>query len=631
MLYDHQSDRWEQLFGHLDQTWKSELPPHQAFIDGLVDPSLWPSQLGTGDSLRGVLHAQAIADLQRGTQHMLKHLTTRIEGVVADLASTGVVSDLTKALNDAMTPQSMALSIPQDLVTSTLTQTDTQGGKVASALFAAGLTAMSAAGPIGMAAAAIIGTAYAIFRAVDSTKKWNESEKKARVRRAFELMPPLQQPGSDTDEWYVKTKIFPALETGSWTRLFAPRFDPRSEWVGAPRNGGYAFAPGHRVNTKDEFGITTGVFEGNDNIGFLPGFNRITSVIQVSLDPVGDDVERWREKGGQWPVRKAMVQDVGAYYQNSTRLCAIAWKWATAQDASPNLYKVFVGEDTAPDEGSLHYQWREYMKGGLDYILENGRQWWKSSELGLEAGGRVRNPEKPEYLLGSAIGCAVASWACYRSMEWTPNNPRFFRTDPGYPAEDLDINHGLPNGCVIDVGAWGRTADGDERPCLTTLYRSHIQRTLNEVRERQVYFLRHSLVCAYVRESWDAFKDPKLLHMLRQMRSKLLTHRDRHNVRLRDVPEGETFNGKPWRQALIEAGVNDKLGGNGLRLAGARAGSIEPTDEPPPAVLDTGVMPFAAPIPAPWWKRPRVWAGIGATAVAVGGLVYFARRGRRTV
>jgi len=102
-----------------------------------------------------------------------------------------------------------------------------------------------------------------------------------------------------------------------------------------------------------------------------------------------------------------MVQDVGAYYQNATRLAAIAWKWATAQDASPNLYKIFVGEDTAPDEASLHYMWREYMGGGLDFILENGRQWWKSAELGLEAGGRVREPKSPEYLFGSAIGCAV--------------------------------------------------------------------------------------------------------------------------------------------------------------------------------------------------------------------------------
>ena len=630
MLYDHQSDRWQQLFGHLDQSWRSELPPHQTFIDGLVDPSLWPSRLGTGGSLRGVLHAQAIGDLQRGTQHMLKHLTTRIEGVVSELASTGVVADLTGALNHAMVPQSLALSISQDLVTSTLTGTDSQGGKIASALFAAGLTAMSAAGPIGMAAAAIIGTAYAIYRAVDSSKQWKETEKKARARRAFELMPPLQQPGSDTDEWYVKTKIFPALETGSWTRLFAPRFNPRREWVGAPRNGGYAFAPGERSDTKDEFGIDTALFEGNDNIGFLPGFNRITSVIQVSLDPMGDDVQRLFERGGQWPIRKAMVHDVGAYYQNATRLAAIAWKWATAQDASPNLYKLFVGEDTAPDDASLHYMWREYMRGGLEYILENGRQWWKSAELGLEAGGRVRDPNSPEFLFGSAIGCAVASWACFRSSEWTPNNPRFFRTDPGYPAPDLNINHGLPNGCVIDVGSWGRSADGDDRQCLTSLYDSHLKRTLIEVRERQAYFLRHSLVCAYVREGFDAFKDPKLLHLLRSMRGKLLTHRDRHNVRLRDVPEGELFQGKPWRQALRDAGVNDLVGGSGLRLAGARAGAIEPTEEPPPSVLDTGVMPFAGPLPAtPWWRRRAVWAGAGA-ALAAGGAVYAARRMRRS-
>ena len=133
----------------------------------------------------------------------------------------------------------------------------------------------------------------------DPLRHWKETEKKARARRAFELMPPLQQPGSDTDEWYVKTKIFPALQTGSWTRLFAPRFNPRQEWVGAPRNGGYAFAPGERSGTKDEFGVDTAVFEGNDNVGFLPGFNRITSVIQVSLDPMGDDVQKWFKNGGQ--------------------------------------------------------------------------------------------------------------------------------------------------------------------------------------------------------------------------------------------------------------------------------------------------------------------------------------------
>ncbi len=630
MLYNQISDRWEELFGHLDQTWKSELPPHQTFIDGLVDPSLWPSRLGHGDSLRGVLHAQAIADLQRATQHMLKFLTTQAEGVISNIASTGVLSDMTQALNDAMAPQSLSLSISKDLVTSVLTGTDSQGGKVASALFAAGLSAMSAAGPIGMAAAAIIGTAYAIYRAVEKSRKWRETEKKDRMRRAFQIMPPLQQPGSDTDEWYVKTKIFPALQTGAWTRLFAPRFNPRSEWVGAARNGGYAFAPGERLDTKDEFGLDTGIFEGNDNIGYLPGFNRITSVIQVSLDPMGDSVQNWYKSAGMWPIRKAMVQDVGAYYQNATRLCSIAWKWATAQDASPNLYKIFVGESATPDEASLHYMWREYMQGGLEYILENGRQWWKSDELGLTLGGRVRDPQTPEFLFGSAIGCAVASWACFRSSKWTPNNPRYFRTDPGYPAEDLNINHGLANGCVIDVGAWGRRADDDERSCLTTLYHSHLKKTLSEVRERQVYFLRYSLVCAYVREGFDAFKDPKLLHLLRQMRAKLLTHRDRFNIRLRDVPEEETFSGKSWRQALREAGVNDKLGGSGSRLAGARGGAIEPTNKPPPMVQETGRMPFSAPVPGvPWWRRPSVWAGVAGVTVAAGGLAHFTRQ-RRT-
>ena len=630
MLYERQSDKWQKLFGHLDQTWQSELPPHQAFVDGMVDPSLWPSALGTGDSLRGVLHAQAITDLQRATQHLLLHLTTRLEGVLTDAASTGVLSDMTTAVAQAATPQTLASSISQQLVTSTLTSVDSQGGKVASALFAAGLTALSAAGPIGMAAAAIIGSAYAIYTAVQKSKKWTATEKVERARKAFELMPPLQQPGSDTDEWYVRTKIMPALETGSWTRLFAPRFDPRHEWVGAPRNGGYAFAPGERSETKDEFGIDTAVFSGNDNVGFIPGMNRITSVIQVSLDPMGNDVEKWRKSHGRWPIRKAMVQDVGAYYQNSTRLCAVVWKWATAQDASPNLYKLLIGEETAPDEKSLHYQWRSYMSGGIDYIQENGRQWWNATELGLKAGGRVLDPETPEFLFGSAIGCAVASWACFPNKYATTNHPRYMRTDPGYPPETLGVNHGLPNGCVIEPASWPSRADGDDRSCITSLYESHIRRTLREVRDRQLHFLRYSLVCAYVCEGFDAFRDPKLLHLLRQMRSKLLKHRDRHKVRLKDVPEDEMFQGKNWRQALRDSGVRNTFGGAISRLSGATSGSIEPGKNPPPSVLDVGVMPFADVVPpTEWWRRRSVWLGTALAATGGGALALHLARKRR--
>jgi len=630
MLYDRQSDRWQQLFGHLDQTWQSELPPHQAFVDGLVDPSIWPTTVGTGNGLRGVLHAQAITDLQRATQHLLQHLTTRVEGVVADMASTGVLSNLTQAVNQVATPQSLASSIPQHLVNSTLTGVDSNGGKVASALFAAGLTALSAAGPIGMAAAAIIGAAYAVYRAVEKSKAWSKEEKVVRARKAFELMPPLQQPGSDTDEWYVRTKVMPALETGSWTRLFGPRFNPRREWVGAPRNGGYAFAPGVSSDTKDSFGIDTALFEGNDNVGFIPGLNRITSVIQVSLDPMGDDVTKWRENGGRWPITKAMVQDVGSYYQNATRLCAVVWKWATAQDASPNLYKLFIGEDSAPDEDSLHYQWRSYMRGGLDFIHENGKQWWNATDLGLEAGGRVRDPSAPQFLFGSAIGCAVASWACFRSSKSTTNHPRYIRADPGYLATGATVNHGLPNGCVIEPASWPSRADGDDRPCITSIYDSHIKRTLIDVRERQMYFLRHSLVCAYVREGWDAFRDPRVLHLLRQMRGELLTHRDRHAVRLKDVPDGEMFRGKSWKQALKDSGVLDTLGAAKGRLSGAGSGAIEPSSEPAPTVPDFGAMPFAGIVPPlEWWRRRSTWIGAAGLATAgAGTALYLRHRGR---
>lgn len=642
-LIDRQSDRWTELFGHLDEVWTSEQAPHQAFVDGLVDPSLWPSALGNGPSMSDVMHAQGVKDIYRGTQHLVRHIVTAVElgggspGAASSL-STGFPSQLGDALTNVLTPQSVASSIPADLVKATLTDTNSAGGKVATALFATGMTALSAAGPIGMAAAAIVGLAFTIFKAFDNAKKWKEKEKEERIRRAFESFPPLQQPGDDTDEWYVRKVIFPILETGNWTSLFSPRFNPRKEWVGAPRNGGYGFAPGERHNTKDEFGIDTGIFETGGGVGFLPGFNRITSVIQVSIEPFGPTVQSWMEKGGHFPIKKSIVQDVGSFYVNTGRLCSIAWSWATAEDASPNLYKIHVGTRDGDAEDSLHYLWRNYMQGGLEFLRENGHQWADWSQLGLNPGGRVKDKERPEFLLGSAIGCAVGSWTCSRALDSTNNNPRFVRvgtTPPGgYPPGQYDVSQGLPNGCVIEPMTPGYTPKEDDKPCLVSLYDSHLVETLDKLRKRQIHYLRHSLVCAYVREGWDAFKDPELLELLRNLRTKLLTHKDRFLVQMRDVPRDELHNGKDWREQLKASGINEFLAGGGTKLAakGPGAGAIEPETEPAPLVPVDGQMPFAGRVPPatdPWWRDRRIWTGAGLTALTGAVVLYGIKEARR--
>ena len=621
--FSRQSDRWSELFGHLDNVWQSSQAPHQTYVDGLVDPSVWPAVLQVDSTMQNVLHAQGIKDLHAVTQHMVRVISTTVEiaGGSQTGLSTGFTSQLSSALDSVMTPQSIGSSVAAGLVEATLTDSSSAGEKVASAMFAAGMSALSATGPVGMAAAAIVGLAYAIYRAFDTAKENRDKVKAERVRLAFESFPPLQQPGGDTDEWYVKQRILPVLETGNWTDLFSPRFDPRNEWVGAPRHGGYGFAPGLRQNTKDEFGFDRGVFETSGGVGFLPGFNRITSVLQVSIDPFGSAVQNWIKSGGRFPIHHTMVQDVGSFYVNAGRMCSIAWSWATAERASPHLYKIHVGTPDGPGE-HLHYLWRSYMGGGIEYLRESAKQWAHSDDLGLKAGGRMKSADNPEYVLGSAIGCGVASWACSRASGGTTNHPKFYRLGPpgGYSPGNYGISQGLAKGCVIEPMTPLYTPIEDGEPCLVSLYESHLAETLKEVRARQLHFLRNSLVCAYVSEKWDAFRDPALLDLLRRMRTKLLTHRDRHAVQLRDVAPGELHNGKDWRAQLVAAGVN-AMQGAGMRLStqGPGSSAVDPDGEPEPLVPVHAVMPFAEHIPPTlrWWQKPRVWAGIGA-GVGVG-------------
>ncbi|MGB1015587.1 MAG: hypothetical protein ACPG4T_15735, partial [Nannocystaceae bacterium] len=129
-------------------------------------------------------------------QHGLRVLVTEIENTV----STGILSGLQDALEMALAPQSIGSSIVTDQVLPLLTDGSKAGKKVASALFAAGMTALSCTGPIGAAAAAIIGFATFIIKLFVGRKKWTEKEKKDKMRRAFQSMPPLQIAGSESDE-----------------------------------------------------------------------------------------------------------------------------------------------------------------------------------------------------------------------------------------------------------------------------------------------------------------------------------------------------------------------------------------------------------------------------------------------
>ncbi|MCA9689803.1 MAG: hypothetical protein KC636_09350, partial [Myxococcales bacterium] len=323
----------------------------------------------------------------------------------------------------------------------------------------------------------------------------------------------------------------------------------------------------------DEFGVKRTLFVSNGGVGFIPGRNEITSVIQVGLDPFGPAMENWfdTKTASAWPIKQAFVQDVGAFYVNTGRLCSIAWSWVTRQEATPDLYKVFVGTAENAHEESLHYQWREYCAGGLRFLLDNATDWFNP-------GGRDKrmyDSDNKAWVFGMAIGCGIGAWRCsYRDGVYRQSAGTYDRFDI---RKVYGLNHEL--GCVGTPPLVVTQGDGES--CYVTMYETTIRAALIRLRERQEYFLRHSLVCAYVRRGWDAFKDKALEELLGSMRQKLLEHPDRKLVDLGDVPRGETHHGRDWYEQLVEAGAGKTR--HITRLAGA-VGTIEPTDEPPPEV-----------------------------------------------
>ena len=91
--------------------------------------------------------------------------------------------------------------------------------------------------------------------------------------------------------------------------------------------------------------------------------------------------------------------------------------------------------------------------------------------------------------------------------------------------------------CVLHPNQVRAIANG--QACLASLYDTHIKATLEAVRARQVQVLRTTLLCAYVRASWGAFRDADMKDHLSKMRALLLEHPDRKLVDLDDVPEGD--------------------------------------------------------------------------------------------
>jgi hypothetical protein len=613
MIIEVGTPRYKELFGARDfinQAFESRLPPHRLLVQALADPS---KSIAAIDALvadanpNGILHTAGLQDLQLGTQVLLhaRVAASRI-GDQLVLPGNGALSTLTDGLVDVMKSFKIpARASDQDIQMFLL-----------EASFAVGMKALGAIGPVGKIAAAIIGFARGIVQIVKQRREIKEQDAKQREALAYAKLPPLQEPDTQVDAWYVDQVLRPLMETGSWTPIFSPRFES-DEWIGIERNGGVAFAPGDRIPGVDDFGKDLKVFKAGGGVGFIPGLDHIASVLQVATDTA--KLETWR--GGPWPIRPDMVTDTGKFFVNTGRLAAIAWAWATEVDASPDLYKLHIT--------ALHEKWKRYCDGGRRFLLDNAEDW--KNNLGK---GRILSGV-PEFIAGSAIGCAIGAWRCL------PKDNGFALLTAGLRGDDIR-GPGLGRellGCVMDPPAMDAYASG--QACFTTIYEERIQKVLDEALRRQRYFLKHSLVSAYVRADFDAFRDVKIRDALFRARKILLEHPDRMLVELADVADDEpglaTGDGKTWKQQLRARGVKPRhplLGGSQGRFMDRQPGTLEPPRDPPPKIpVYEGHLAWGElagdPDPTGFpWKI----AGLVLGGLVLGGSAYaaarYARKGR---
>ena len=405
MIIELGTDKYKELFGARDYSarFESKLPSYNVLLTALRDPSLKSDaidQVLAATNSAGSLHSAAIADLQLGSQVLtyMRVAASRV-GQELTLPGNGMLTSMSEGLVQTM----QSFKVP-----SRMDSYQVQA-LLADAAFAVGLKGLGALGPIGKIAAAIIGAAKAIIEMVIKKKDMETWSEEHREKEIYLTLPPLQQPDTEVDSYYVESVLRPIMETGAWTSVFGPRFDG-DQWIGIKRNGGYAFAPGKEIPGVDAFGKQNKVFTPGPGVGLIPGLDRISSVVQVSLDPM--QLKSWNGSG-RWPVKPSMVTDVGKFYVNTGRLASIAWGWATAYDASPDLYKIDVGVHKGPGDKHLHYRWKRYCDGGIRYMQETSDDWVNNNGKGRALSG----DDGPQYILGTGIGCAVGGWRCMDTLE----------------------------------------------------------------------------------------------------------------------------------------------------------------------------------------------------------------------
>lgn len=569
----------------------SEFPDYATVQASVYDPSI---RADAGLDQPNQLHSKMCRDLQSGSRSIGWGLATVLaEGFEVGRAVNFPATQLT-ALRNLVESDPIVSSITADEVLNVVLTTAAdpkKGGKVAGklvlglALVGIG-TAIPVVGQIGAAVVAFIGALVSLFK----KNKGDPAKDEATRVELYRRFPPLQTAGSEFDNVIINNRVLQIIKTQDFTSLYLPRFS--GDWNGQERLGGFAFARGVGQQEGTQFGEDINVFSPTGGLGVIPGTNQCTSVLQVSLDPVGVDMSRFIKPHGTDPRRKPgaadMIVDVGGFYISTGRLCGLIWNWAT-RPGSPYQYRL--------DCIRMHEKWKEHCESGIEFIRNTVFPWY--SQHG-QPDGSIDQWADFDGFYGSAVYAGIGSWAC-EVVGGTNHHPIFkkFAIPYGVPAEEatsqiVSLYPGSKNSGLF-LPILGTPSEGFQ-DCMGTIYwrKPAIKSILDAVQAQQRFDLGHTLVSAYVRRDDAAFAgDPALLTLLDQTRAKLLKHPDRMLIDMRDVPADEPFNGGDWRQQLLDSGVPAKPSPqvvNKLSFGGAGERPSVPPLQPGPAV--------------PWKPRP---------------------------
>ena len=431
-----------------------------------------------------------------------------------------------------------------------------------------GLSAITAINPI---VGAVVAAGFMIAKAAAAEGERRRLERVASDTKFYESLTGFPQFDKSGDEMAMDA-VLGRMPTTDWTSLFLPRYKPGNEWVGVMRQTGVEFAPGNSGTPPgwgesvilDGAAFAVNKYNGALGLGLIPGTQQASGTLQSRLTPlqlseaysyldagghgVINSVWEWAQLQGSTAVGEGAV-DTGDYYPSSAQTMSFLWGHIQTQGAAgnPDLYKI-----NCP---VVDGQWGQYCDGAWDYVNEHcgwdtynfdmkGHSMAKHIENAWQSQARRRRMVSQQ---SCAIACLLGVYRCH-SKElgggFLTGNPNY-KQGPGSKACRTNLNS-FPTDCRQNI------------------HDAYIHDTVVELHKMQYEMLSASLVCAYVRADFAAFKGSandggqgaNLMTKLTAMRTKLLNRPDQWKYLVEaNVPQGEMHDGGDWYTQLKAAGA----------------------------------------------------------------------------